>query len=106
MLPATTYLIVLGYLLDETVQKLSADILGLQDITEVESTRLSDLLKMIYPLEEIFILEPGQVSDHTHRGSNTDPISLPLSSRRFPIGSNSATSPSSWCVDRSSEIPN
>ncbi|ORX34895.1 hypothetical protein BD324DRAFT_682822 [Kockovaella imperatae] len=62
VLPETTYLLVLGYLLDETIQKISGDILALQDITEVESTRLSELLRVIYPLEEIFVLNPGQPS--------------------------------------------
>ena len=61
-MPTTTYLIVLGYILDETIQTISAEILALQDITEEESTRLNVLLGLIYPLEEIFVIHPGQVS--------------------------------------------
>ena len=59
-----TYLSVMGYLLDETVQRISTHVLNLMDITEVESNRLNDLIQLIKPLEEIFVLDSGQVSHH------------------------------------------
>jgi hypothetical protein len=61
-LPTTTYLSVLGYLLDEAVFRITTDILEMRDITETESERINELLKPIRPLEEIFIVEAGQVS--------------------------------------------
>lgn len=73
MLPTTTYLGVLGYLLDESVQRVTTDVLNLMDITEVESNRLNDLLKLIRPLEEIFRMDPEQV-----RNDYSSVFALPL----------------------------
>ena len=61
VLPMTTYISMMGYLIDEIVRRISGDILELQDITEIESNRLEKLLKRLHPFEEVFILEPGQV---------------------------------------------
>lgn len=63
MLPTTTYHIVLGYLLDEAVSRITSDILELQDITETESERLNELLKPVRSLEEVFVVDPSHVSD-------------------------------------------
>ena len=63
VLPTTTYLAVLGYLLDTSVQRIASDILALPDITETESSRLDELAKILHSLEAIFVLEPGQVRD-------------------------------------------
>lgn len=95
MLPTTTYLGVLGYLLDESIQRVTTDVLNLVDITEVESNRLNDLLKLIRPLEEIFRMDPEQVSN-----DNTSVFALALTRqshrpllRTYPTGSSSAIRP-------------
>jgi centromere/kinetochore protein ZW10 len=62
VLPMTTYLSALGYLLDCAVQRISSDILALPDITEVESNRLNELVKLLHPLEQVFVSEPDQPS--------------------------------------------
>jgi len=66
VLPTTTYISVLGFLLDTAVQWISSDILGLEDITEIESTRLHDLVELLQPLESLFVLQPDQVSPLIH----------------------------------------
>ncbi len=66
MLPTTTYISVLGFLLDTAVQWISSDILGLEDITEIESNRLHDLVELLQPLESLFVLQPDQVSPLIH----------------------------------------
>lgn len=66
MLPTTTYISVLGFLLDTAVQWISSDILGLEDITEIESIRLHDLVELLQPLESLFVLQPDQVSPLIH----------------------------------------
>jgi len=38
------------------------EIIALQDITTKESHRLNEICKMIHPLEELFVEEPGMVS--------------------------------------------
>lgn len=53
----TTYLSVMGHLVDFTVERISSDILALQDITESESNRLNDLVKLLQPLEAVFVTE-------------------------------------------------
>jgi centromere/kinetochore protein ZW10 len=58
----TTYLSVLGHLVDFAVERISSDILALQDITESESNRLNDLVKLLQPLEAVFVTEQGQPS--------------------------------------------
>jgi hypothetical protein len=54
VLPASTLDVFLGYLVDSLVQIISSDILALQDITELESNRLTDLLELVHPLENLF----------------------------------------------------
>jgi hypothetical protein len=66
VLPTTTYISVLGFLLDTAVQWISSDILGLEDITEIESIRLHDLVELLQPLESLFVLQPDQVSPLIH----------------------------------------
>jgi len=66
VLPTTTYISVLGFLLDTAVQWISSDILGLEDITEIESNRLHDLVELLQPLESLFVLQPDQVSPLIH----------------------------------------
>jgi len=63
VLPTTTYLAVIGYLLDEAVLRITSDILDLRDITEVESERINDLLKPIRGLEDVFTVQEGQPSN-------------------------------------------
>ncbi|RSH89597.1 hypothetical protein EHS25_002148 [Saitozyma podzolica] len=62
VLPMTTYLSVMGHLVDFAVERISSDILALQDITESESNRLNDLVKLLQPLEAVFVTEQGQPS--------------------------------------------
>ncbi|ORY30834.1 hypothetical protein BCR39DRAFT_528539 [Naematelia encephala] len=62
VLPIGTSLDVLGYLLDTVVSKVSSDLLALEDITEIESNRLNDLIKLLMPLESIFLIDPTQPS--------------------------------------------
>lgn len=53
----------MGYLIDVVVQRISEEVLALQDITEVESEKLDELLRRLHPLEEVF--------------KGMDPVSLP-----------------------------
>lgn len=53
-MPASAYYPTLGYLIDTTVKRISAEVLALPDITEVESEKLDELLKVLQPLEDIF----------------------------------------------------
>lgn len=62
VLPLSTYFTLLGHLLDTIVQSITADILSFSDITESESNRLDDLVKILHPLESLFVVESGQVS--------------------------------------------
>ena len=63
VLPTSTYLTTLGYLLDEAITRIIGDIVDLQDITEIESNRLNEVLEPIRTLEEVFAEAPGQVSE-------------------------------------------
>jgi len=62
-------MIVLGYLLDEAITRIIGDIVDLQDITEIESNRLNEVLEPVRTLEEIFVSEPGQVRYRLHSRS-------------------------------------
>jgi centromere/kinetochore protein ZW10 len=62
VLPTTTYLSVMGYLVNVAITYVTDAILSQQDITEEESNHLNELLRTLHPLEELFLLEPGQVS--------------------------------------------
>lgn len=79
VLPTTIYMIVLGYLLDEAVTRIVSDITDLQDITEIESNRLNEVLEPIRTLEEIFIVEPGQVRSVCHSSLGMDTKQKPSS---------------------------
>lgn len=52
----------MGYLVNVSIAYITDAILSQQDITEDESIQLTELLRTLHPLEELFILEPGQVS--------------------------------------------
>lgn len=52
----------MGYLVNVSITYITDAILSQQDITEDESIQLTELLRTLHPLEELFILEPGQVS--------------------------------------------
>lgn len=49
-----SYYNVMGYLVDVVVERISAEVLALQDITEAESEKLNELLRVLHPLEKIF----------------------------------------------------
>lgn len=61
VLPTTTYLSVMGYLVNVAISTVTDAILAQQDITEEESNHLNELLRTLHPLEELFVLEAGQV---------------------------------------------
>jgi len=61
VLPTTTYLSVIGYLVNVAISTVTDAILAQQDITEEESNHLNELLRTLHPLEELFVLEAGQV---------------------------------------------
>ena len=56
VLPLTTYLPTLGYLTEQLIDLVMADILALTDITEIESEKINELLDLFRPLETIFEL--------------------------------------------------
>jgi hypothetical protein len=62
VLPKTTYLSVMGYLVNVVITYVTDAILSQQDITEEESNHLNELLRTLHPLEELFVLEAAQVS--------------------------------------------
>lgn len=68
-MPTTTFLSVMGYLVNVAITYITDAILSQQDITEDESIQLTELLRTLHPLEELFILEPGQVSFLTYTHS-------------------------------------
>ncbi|WRT63379.1 uncharacterized protein IL334_000284 [Kwoniella shivajii] len=61
ILPTSKYLETISYLLTTLIIKITNDILNLGDITEIESHRLTDLIKLIYPLEGLFENHGGVV---------------------------------------------
>jgi hypothetical protein len=77
VLPKTTYLSVMGYLVNVVITYVTDAILSQQDITEEESNHLNELLRTLHPLEELFVLESGQVSLIHHASfALADTISL------------------------------
>ncbi|KAK8844568.1 hypothetical protein IAR55_006415 [Kwoniella newhampshirensis] len=54
VLPRSKRLEMLEYLVTAFITRISEDILSLDDITEVESNRLTELLRLVYPLENLF----------------------------------------------------
>ncbi|KAK6904986.1 hypothetical protein I203_105805 [Kwoniella mangroviensis CBS 8507] len=61
VLPSSKHLEFISHLVTTLTQRLMNDVLTLGDITEVESNRLTDLFKLVYPLEHIFEPEGGVV---------------------------------------------
>lgn len=51
----------MGYLVNVAISTETDAILAQQDITEEESNHLNELLRTLHPLEELFVLEAGQV---------------------------------------------
>lgn len=51
----------MGYLVNVAISTVTDAILAQQDITEEESNHLHELLRTLHPLEELFVLEAGQV---------------------------------------------
>lgn len=54
-LTRTAYYEAIGSLVDDTLARMIDDLTALPDIPEVESHRLSELLRMFTPLEELFL---------------------------------------------------
>lgn len=52
----------MGYLVNVVITYVTDAILSQQDITEEESNHLNELLRTLHPLEELFVLESGQVN--------------------------------------------
>ena len=52
----------MGYLVNVAISTVTDAILAQQDITEEESNHPNELLRTLHPLEELFVLEAGQVS--------------------------------------------
>jgi len=59
----STYCKSIGSIIEETLSRVMDDILGLPDITEVESHSLNHLCKILGPLENLFV--PGWGTDTT-----------------------------------------
>lgn len=102
----------LGTILNAVLGRMLDEIIGLQDITTKESSRLNEACRMIHPLEELFVEAPGQVSFHgcllyaqyahgKHQLIRSVYGSPPRSSRSSRCGSSSAISPSSSYVTSS-----
>lgn len=62
----------MGYLVNVVITYVTDNILSQQDITEEESNHLNELLRTLHPLEELFVLEAGQVSRYASRQSTSD----------------------------------
>lgn len=52
----------MGYLVNVAITYITDAILSQQDITEDESIQLTEILRILHPLEDLFIREAGQVS--------------------------------------------
>ncbi|WVQ64596.1 uncharacterized protein L199_002763 [Kwoniella botswanensis] len=61
VLSSSKHLEFISHLVITLTQRLTNDVMTLGDITEVESNRLTDLFKLVYPLEHIFEPEGGVV---------------------------------------------
>ncbi|OSD04787.1 hypothetical protein PYCCODRAFT_1433123 [Trametes coccinea BRFM310] len=62
VLAKSKYYEALGALVETAVSRVLGDILALEDITEVESHRLSELCRILHALEGLFIEDPDQPS--------------------------------------------
>ncbi|WVN86029.1 uncharacterized protein L203_101187 [Cryptococcus depauperatus CBS 7841] len=63
VIPQSTLSTIFGYLLTHLISCISSAILEIPDIPEIESNRLTKLLRLIYPLENVFVGGAGAV-DH------------------------------------------
>ncbi|KAE8540537.1 hypothetical protein D1P53_003486 [Cryptococcus gattii VGV] len=61
VIPQSSRYEILGYLLTHLTSRISASVLSLVDITEIESNRLTELLRLVYPLESLFGASGGAV---------------------------------------------
>ncbi|WVQ85149.1 hypothetical protein IAT38_007314 [Cryptococcus sp. DSM 104549] len=61
VLSQATRLEILGYLVTHLISRMSEAVLSIGDITEIESNRLTELLRLVYPLENLFGGEGGVV---------------------------------------------
>ncbi|RXK40688.1 hypothetical protein M231_01939 [Tremella mesenterica] len=62
MLSTPTWSLIMGYLIDCVVKRISTEVLELRDIPEIESERINELCKSLHTLEEIFMISPGEPS--------------------------------------------
>lgn len=58
ILTPSAYFAALGKLVESVLSRILTDVEDLDDISEVESTRLAELCRMLQPLEELFV-EPS-----------------------------------------------
>jgi hypothetical protein len=83
----------MGYLVNVAISTVTDAILAQQDITEEESNHLNELLRTLHPLEELFVLEAGQVCrpvlGFVYPLINSHPVLLST----FTAGSSFAISP-------------
>ena len=61
VLAASTRQEVMGQLVDYTVSLMASDILALPDITELESSRIGELCKLVHPLDQLFMNPAAEV---------------------------------------------
>lgn len=71
MLSKSKYYVALGSLADAALSRVLNDILALDDITEVESHRLSELCKILNALEGLFVEDATQVNSSFIQTLNT-----------------------------------
>ncbi|KAI9062498.1 hypothetical protein FKP32DRAFT_1666937 [Trametes sanguinea] len=62
VLAKSKYYEALGALVETAVSRVLGDVLALEDITEVESHRLSELCRILHALEGLFVEDPDQPS--------------------------------------------
>ncbi|KAG8983078.1 hypothetical protein FRB93_007669 [Tulasnella sp. JGI-2019a] len=65
-LTRSKYLEATGYLVEEILSRIIGDITSLRDIPEMESHRLNELLKLISPLEDLFVGDDGSTTVVAH----------------------------------------
>ncbi|KGB79864.2 hypothetical protein CNBG_5702 [Cryptococcus deuterogattii R265] len=61
VIPQSSRYEILGYLVNHLTSRISTSVLSLVDITEIESNRLTELLRLVYPLESLFGASGGAV---------------------------------------------
>ncbi|KAG8862148.1 hypothetical protein FRB96_002178 [Tulasnella sp. 330] len=65
-LTKSKYLEAAGYLVDEILSRVIDDVTSLRDIPEMESHRLNELLKILFPLEDLFANDDGSTTVVAH----------------------------------------